>query len=192
MNVCLFSCLSYLACKLLFFVPTPIVLCGLSSCYYIFPHFISGTVFVKKLLDVKCMFLFSLHLLDTFSILRRTEQGMIKNVYWCSCTVPLSSLNILGGFSKISNIEFHENQCSGSRVVRSGRTGKMLLIVIFHNFVNVLNKVHMVLLVRSRLSCCSHHVLCKLYESRSDGAFVPLGHTTRLQLTTSSATEYVC
>jgi len=46
----------------------------------------------------------------------------------------------------------------------------MLLIVTFHYVVNVLNKVHTVLLVRSHLNCFSHNVLRKLYESCSDGA----------------------
>jgi len=46
----------------------------------------------------------------------------------------------------------------------------MLLIVTFHTFVNVLNKVHMVLFIRSHLNFFSHNVLCKLYESCSDGA----------------------
>jgi len=51
----------------------------------------------------------------------------------------------------------------------------MLLIFTFHNFVNVLNKVHIVLLVRSHLNCCFHNVLYKLYESCSDGACCPTG-----------------
>jgi len=69
----------------------------------------------------------------------------------------------------------------------------MLLIVTSHSFVNVLNKVHIVLLVRSCLNCCSHNVLYKLYEVQIEPDAVRLGHTTRLQLTTtSSAAEYVC
>ena len=43
----------------------------------------------KTLLNNKCVFWFSLHLLlETFLILRRAELAMIKNVYRSSCNVP--------------------------------------------------------------------------------------------------------
>ena len=44
----------------------------------------------KKLLIVKCTLRVSLQLLsETFLILRRAERGMMKNVYWSSCKVPV-------------------------------------------------------------------------------------------------------
>ena len=48
-----------------------------------FPHYlINSTIFVRKLVNIKCVFLFSLQLLsETFLILRRTEWDMIKNIY---------------------------------------------------------------------------------------------------------------
>ena len=58
----------------------------------IFPHYIiNGTVFEKKkLLNIKCVFRFSLRLLlETFFILRRSEGSMIKTVYLSSCKVPV-------------------------------------------------------------------------------------------------------
>jgi hypothetical protein len=47
---------------------------------YIFPHyFANGTIFENKLLNIKCVFWFSLqHLSETFLILRRFEREMIK------------------------------------------------------------------------------------------------------------------
>jgi len=41
----------------------------------------NGTISEKKLLNTKCVFLFSIQLLsEAFYILGRTERGMIKNV----------------------------------------------------------------------------------------------------------------
>jgi len=56
-----------------------------------FPHYlINGMIFEKELLNIKCVFAFSLDLLsETFFIIRRPEQDMIKNVYWSSCKVSL-------------------------------------------------------------------------------------------------------
>jgi len=60
--------------------------------YSIFPHYlINGTNFERKgLLNPKCVFMFPLQLLsETFLILRRIEQDMIKNVHRSLCTVSL-------------------------------------------------------------------------------------------------------
>jgi len=55
------------------------------------------TIFEKrKLLNIKCVFLFSVQLLsETFPILRRNELDMTVNVYWYACKVPglLSAFN---------------------------------------------------------------------------------------------------
>jgi hypothetical protein len=76
---------------------------------------------------------------------------------------PEYSKNLISNFVQIHAV-------GGELFQAGGQTDKMLLIFTCHYFVNVLNKVHMVLLVRSHLNCCSHSVLCKLYESCSDGA----------------------
>jgi len=58
-----------------------IVICGLPN---IFPHYlINGRIFEKKkLLNIKCVFLFSLQRLsETFLILRGNERDIIKSVY---------------------------------------------------------------------------------------------------------------
>ena len=58
--------------------------------YRIFPHYlINCTIFGKKLLKIKRVFWFSLHLLsETFLILRITKRVIIINVKTFSCKVP--------------------------------------------------------------------------------------------------------
>ena len=60
--------------------------------YHVFPNYlINGTIFEKKkILGVKCRFWFSVQFLsETFLVLRRIQQNMIKNVYWSSRNLPL-------------------------------------------------------------------------------------------------------
>jgi hypothetical protein len=89
--------------------------------YHVFPHYlINGTIFGgKKLLNIKCVFRFSLQLLPkTFPILRRIERDIANvqvsdfNENWVSST---------DFQKKNSNIKFHEKQSSGSRVVSWGQ-----------------------------------------------------------------------
>jgi hypothetical protein len=62
------------------------VACRLYNFFSIF--LINGTIFEKKLLNIKCVFWFSLQLSsETFLFLRRTERDIIKNAYWSSCKV---------------------------------------------------------------------------------------------------------
>ena len=112
--------------------------------YNIFPHYlINCTIFEKKLLNIKCVFWFSLQILpETSLILRRSERYMIKNVYRSSSNLPFilvrSNETWFYGkaFEKYSNIEFHENPSSGSRVVPCGRTDMTKLTVVFRNVAN--------------------------------------------------------
>jgi hypothetical protein len=109
--------------------------------YHIFPHYlINGTIFEKKLLNTKCVFWFSLHLLsETFLIVRRINWDITINVHTPSCKVPLllSDFNDTWIFSTYFRkiLKFHENPSSGRRVVPWGRTN-MMLIVAFRNFAN--------------------------------------------------------
>jgi len=59
------------------------------QCYVSFQIVSNGTIFKKVLLNVKCVFWFSLRLSEIRLILSRTEQDMIKNVYWSSCKLPV-------------------------------------------------------------------------------------------------------
>jgi hypothetical protein len=87
------------------------------------------------------MFRLSLHLLsETFFILRRTEQDMVfmcSALYSCPILTKLEFSRQI--FEIFSNIIFHENSPSGSRVVPDGQTDAWTdmtkLIVAFRNFV---------------------------------------------------------
>jgi hypothetical protein len=76
--------------------------------YLLFPHYLfNGTTWGKKLFNIKCAFLFFLHLLsETFLTLRRIERGIVINVGGSSCKVPVIlvsywwKLNFLDRFSK--------------------------------------------------------------------------------------------
>jgi hypothetical protein len=98
--------------------------------YRILPHLIKGTIFGKQLLIIKCVFWFSLQILsETLLILRRIQRDIVINVHKSLCKVPLllsefNQKNFSTYFAKkkYSNITFHENPSSGSRVVSFGRT----------------------------------------------------------------------
>jgi hypothetical protein len=129
MSVCLYSCLSYPACKSHTFC---VVLCHLwpGCLYYIFPHYlINGTIFGKKLLSVKCVFRFSLQGLSLIFLILRIIQRDIINIHRSSCKVPIILVRFYWNlkfpryvFEKYSNIKFHENPSSGSLVVPCGQT----------------------------------------------------------------------
>jgi len=59
--------------------------------YHIFPHYLkSDTIFLKKVLKIKCVFTLSLKLLsETFLILRIIQQDIIINVYRSSGKVTI-------------------------------------------------------------------------------------------------------
>jgi hypothetical protein len=82
-------CLSYPAHTA--HAPYYIVTCGLSGCTIFFTHYlINCTIFGKMLLNIKCVFWFSLQLLsETFLILRRIQRDIIINVHRSSCRVPV-------------------------------------------------------------------------------------------------------
>jgi hypothetical protein len=86
-------------------------ICSLNPPFF---HIISYTARFsgrRGVLNTKCVFWFSLQLSsETFLILRRTEQDMIKKVNWSSCKVPVIlvrsywNLNFLNRFSKNTEI----------------------------------------------------------------------------------------
>jgi hypothetical protein len=110
-----------------------IVICDLSGSTIFFLIIWRTSRFSKKkLLNMKCVFWFSLRFLsETFLILRRIERDMVKTVYWSSCKVLLFACPTLTKlefsrqiFEKYSNIKIHENRFNGSGVVPCGQTGR--------------------------------------------------------------------
>jgi hypothetical protein len=122
--------------------------------YHIFPHYlINGTIFGEKILNIKCVFWFSVQLLsEIFLMIRRIQWDIIINVHRSSCKVPLllSDINETWVFSQIFepylNMKFHENLSSRSRVVPWGWTDERAditkLIVAVYNFANAPKMVH--------------------------------------------------
>ena len=96
LSVCVCS-LSHSACKA--HAPYYIVICGPSSSTMFFPHYLTkGLIFVNTLLNIKCVFWFSLQLVsDTFLIMTRIQR-IIINAHTSSHTVPL----FLSDFNKTS------------------------------------------------------------------------------------------
>jgi len=116
--------------------------------YNIFPHYhTKGTIFEKKLLNIKSVFWFSLQALsETFFVLRRSERDIIINVHKSSSKVtPMLvrlywNLNSRKIFEKYSHIKFNENPFSvgivGPCGKRDGWTDMTTLGVAFRNFSN--------------------------------------------------------
>ena len=103
------------------------------------------TIFESKIFDIKCVFRFYIQLLsETFLIIIRIERDVYCNVHWSSSMYPLflSDFNETNFsrqiFQKYSNIKFHENPSSGSRVVPYGQTDRPdeAKTAVFRNFAN--------------------------------------------------------
>ena len=63
--------------------------------YSIFPHYLINNTFKKKKV-IQCAFWFPLQLLSgTFLSLRRSDQDMIKSVYWSPYNVPILLVSFL-------------------------------------------------------------------------------------------------
>jgi len=107
--------------------------------YYTFPlYLINGMIFLKKILNITHVFWFSLQLMsETFLSLRRIVRDMTTNVK-CPLFVPEFNKTWFYWkiFEKYSNIKFHENLSSESRVVSCRRTDMTKLIVVFPNCAN--------------------------------------------------------
>jgi len=87
----------------------------------------------KNLLNIKCVFWFSLQFMsEAVFILRRAERHMIIIVNWSSSIVPVMLLRFKWKLNfpdispppKFPNFKFHENPSSGSRFVLCGKTDR--------------------------------------------------------------------
>ena len=80
-------------------------------------------------------------------IVRVIQQDIVINVYRSSYNVPVSDFSELAlyrqSFEKYSNVKFHENPSSGSRVVPCGQTdGHDEANSLFHNCANASKNGH--------------------------------------------------
>jgi hypothetical protein len=117
--------------------------------YRMFPHYlIKGTIFGKKVIEQKCMFWFSLHILfETLLIIRRLQRDII-NVHSSSCKVTVIlvrdewKLNFLNRFSKYAPISnFMKIYLVGAELFHAERKTDMTkLIVAFRKFSKAPNK----------------------------------------------------
>jgi hypothetical protein len=109
-----------------------------------------------------CVLIFSINLSQIFRILRRTERGIIKNVYWSSFTEPVfwSDFNetriFWTDFRKILKFQFSWKSFQWEPC---GRTDVTKLIVALHNFANA-------------WSCAPPPILCLRFVDRE--GFTPL------------------
>jgi hypothetical protein len=128
-------CITYFEC---IFIPLGIqhamllrhiVIYGLLGSTILFPHYLINGTIKKKRSKTKCVSWFYLQLLsEILFVLRISERDMIKKMRIClraKCPLFLSDFNKLEFsrqvFEKRSNIKFHENPSSGSRVVSCGQ-----------------------------------------------------------------------
>ena len=115
--------------------------------YHVFRHyFIKERLSEEKLLNVKCVFWFSLRLLfDTFLILRRIQRDTVINVKMSSWKVPvipagfLWNMNFLDWFLEKACISNLMEICPvGARLFHANvQMYMMKVIVTFLNFANV-------------------------------------------------------
>jgi len=111
--------------------------------YYMFAHYlINGMIFGKKKLNITYVFWFSLRLMsETFLSLRRIVRDMTTKVKYPLLAQDFNETWFYRqSFEKYSNIKFHENLSSESRVVLCGRTDMTKLIIVFSNCANAPKK----------------------------------------------------
>jgi hypothetical protein len=114
--------------------------------HIIFPHYlINVTIFVKTLLNTKCLFWFSLQLLsETFLIQTRIERDVVKNVCWYAWKIPVIPArlkNNLRNLDRVSKniqisifIKIRPVVAQLFRVHR--RTDMTQLTILYRNFAN--------------------------------------------------------
>ena len=125
MWVCLYRALVIQHTKRIFSAHHYIVICGLSGCTIVFPHYvINGSIFEKKIFNHKMsVLIFVTTFSETFLILRRIQRDIIINGigFHVKYSLFLSRFNQIGISGQIykkksSNTKFHESLSSGNRV----------------------------------------------------------------------------
>jgi hypothetical protein len=99
-------------------------------------------MFEKKLLNIKCVFRFSLnfclkHFVFWEELSEVSKMYIGLHVKYLLFFSDFNETWIFSIFEKYTNIRFHENSSSGSQVVSCRQADVMKLIVTFHNLVNV-------------------------------------------------------
>ena len=78
--------------------------------YFIFSHYLTKCMILeKKILNLRCVFLFSLQIVsETFLIPRRNERYIIKTVHWSSCKLLVFVVVVIVVVMFLS--DFHETR----------------------------------------------------------------------------------
>jgi len=150
MNVCLYSCLSYWACKLHLFCA--VLYCRLWGLWlhHIFTHYLTnGTTFGgKKLLHLKfVLFLYNFFFWTIFHSKNSVRychhcSYVFQERACCSCQILMKTWIFRQIFERSFNIKFNENLSSGNRVSHVGGWTDRLddYLVAFCNFANAPKK----------------------------------------------------
>jgi hypothetical protein len=137
--------------------------------YHVFSYYlINTTIFGKKLLNINCVFWFSLQrLFETILIVRRIQRDSTINLRTSSYEIFFSQILIKHEFyreifEKYSNMKFHENPSSGNSVI-SMRTDRQTimagLIVAFRSFANA-PKNEAIIVSTCVQQVCKHRGVC--------------------------------
>ena len=110
--------------------------------YHIYPHyFINGAIFGKRLLKIKCALIFT----NFGRNISHSKKNSARCYHKCTQAFMQSTryssqisikLEYFQQIFKFSNVKFHENPSSGSRVVPCGKTYTTNLTAAFRNFAN--------------------------------------------------------
>jgi hypothetical protein len=118
--------------------------------YHVFPHYLTNSIIKKKKVIEHRMYVLTSYTTFAWNISHSVNNWarydkkcilVFMQITCYSCQILMILEFLWQRFEKYSDIKFHENPSSGSRVVpcrqTDGRTDMMKLIVTFRNFVKV-------------------------------------------------------